>query len=60
MKHGIVGEPVLLDKMDAKLVGKVVQAIIDDNQRAKKAREERQKARAEKRKSREDADDRER
>jgi hypothetical protein len=38
---GLIGRPVLIDKMDSELVPKVVQAIIDDNERAKKARERR-------------------
>ena len=39
--QGLIGRPVLLDAMDAELVPKVVQAIIDDNERARKAKRER-------------------
>lgn len=41
----LIGQPILLDKMDSELVPKVVQAIIDDNERANKAREKRRERR---------------
>ena len=40
---GLIGRPILIEKMDAELVPNVVQAIIDDNERAKRAREERRR-----------------
>ncbi|MEQ9318077.1 MAG: hypothetical protein RIF41_02920 [Polyangiaceae bacterium] len=42
---GLIGRPILVDKMDAELVPKVVQAIIDDNERARRARERRRRRR---------------
>lgn len=42
---GLIGRPILVDKMDAELVPKVVKAIIDDNERAKEARRRRRKGR---------------
>ena len=42
----LVGKPVLMDKLDAELVPKVVEAIIADNERAKKARESRRSRKA--------------
>jgi hypothetical protein len=48
MKDGLVGSPVLIDHMNAELVPKLVQAIIDDNERAKRAKE---RARAKKKRA---------
>lgn len=42
----LVGKPVLLDKLDAELVPKVVDAIIADNERAKKARDDKRRRKA--------------
>ncbi len=47
----IVGKPVLIDKLDAELVPKVVEAIVADNERAKKAKEARRARKKAKRKA---------
>ena len=39
----VVGKPVLVDKLKPELGGKIVQAIIDDNERAKRAKEDKRK-----------------
>ena len=41
-----MGKPVLVDKLKPDLGGKIVKAIIDDNERAKRAKEEKKRKRA--------------
>lgn len=53
---GLIGRPILLEKMDAELVPKVVQAIIDDNERAKRAKEKRRRRRKDRGRRRSDGE----
>ncbi len=39
----VVGKPVLVDKLKPELGGKIVKAIIDDNERVKQAKEDKRK-----------------
>ena len=48
----IVGKSILIDHMDAELAPKISEAIIKDNERARKAREKREKERRKRRKKR--------
>jgi hypothetical protein len=39
----VVGKPALVDKLKPELGGKIVKAIIDDNERANRAKEDKRK-----------------
>jgi hypothetical protein len=41
--NGIIGKPVLMDKLDAEAASKLVSAMIDDNERARKAKKAKKK-----------------
>jgi len=43
MKKRLVGKPIVIDKLDGEAGAKVVEWIIDDNERAKAAREKKKR-----------------
>ena len=51
----VVGKPKLTDKLKPDLGGKIVEAIIDDNERVRRAREDKRKRAEDERRAKDDA-----